>query len=286
VKDRALVTLSGGQDSVTVLFLAKQKYKSIFALTFDYEQRHQREIEAASMVARLADVEHHEVLHLGPILHGKSPLTNYDQDLETYDSYEQMEEVIGDRVEKTFVPLRNALFLTIAANRAATDDIYDIYTGVSSADLQNYPDCRRAFVDSQQYTIRLALGQEKEEKRMKIRTPLVQKTKAQSIDLALSLPGCYTALGFSHTAYSGEFPPITPDHSSVLRAQGFLDAMCPDPLIVRAYWTELCMLPQTPNYTAYAAMIDDVKSNDSIIEKLQSLENYVKEQKQIPPYNG
>ncbi len=286
MRDSALVVLSGGQDSTVCAYLAKQRHKSVVALTLDYDQRHSREIEAATTVALLANLDKHEVLHLGPILHGKSPLTNYEAELETYSSFDEMEKTIGSRTEVTFVPLRNALFLTIAANRAATEGIYNIYTGVIGDDTANYPDTRQPFIDSQQYTIRLALGQEKEERRMKIRTPLMRKTKAQSIDLALSLPGCYTALGFSHTAYSGEFPPLQQDHSTVLRARGFEEALCPDPLIVRAYWEGLCPLPDTRNYHIYSHMIEDLGSKDSIIEKLQGLEQYAQTVKQIAPHQG
>ncbi len=283
---KALVVLSGGQDSTLCLWIAKQKHEEIYALSIDYDQRHGREIEASSTVAILAGVTSHEVLNLGPILHGKSPLTNYDEELEDYPSYEEMCKTIGSRTEITFVPLRNALFLTIAANRAITKNIHNVYTGVCMADGSNYPDTRQTFIDSQQHTIQLALGQEQAEKRLKIRTPLMHRTKAQSIDLALSLLGCYTALGFSHTAYSGEFPPLTADHATTLRAQGFLEAYVPDPLIVRAYWEGLCMLPETPNYQAYSHIIEDLKSNDSIVEKLRGLEIYVQEQKGITPNNS
>ncbi len=271
---KALVVLSGGQDSTTTLFIAKQKYDTVDALTLDYDQRHATEIDAAKTVALLADVRCHEVLHLGPILHGSSPLTNSEEDLETYDSYEEMERTIGSRVELTFVPARNLLFLTLAVNRAVVAGINDIYTGVCQADNSNYPDCRLAFIESLQSTARWALGQEKGGgNRIEIHTPLMYLTKAQSIELALTLPHCYTALGFSHTAYSGEYPPVTKDHATTLRAQGFVEAGVPDPLIVRAYWDGLCNLPATVNYERFEKDINHL-TNDSIIDRLNLLEEY------------
>ena len=249
MKTSALVVLSGGQDSTTCLFWAKQNFDIVHALTFDYNQRHRREIEAAVKVAKLARIASHEVLVLGPILKGRSPLTNPDEKLETYENYETMDKIIGDRVELTFVPMRNALFLTLAANRAAVLDTWNLVTGVCQQDNANYPDCRAEFIDAQQQTINKALGLVRE---FWIYTPLMNMSKAESIKLALSIPDAYEALGWSHTAYDGGYPPVSKDHASTLRAQGFLEAGVPDPLVVRAYREGLMALPQTPNYRSVA----------------------------------
>ena len=243
-KTAALVILSGGQDSTTCLFWAKHHFDEVHAVTFDYNQRHAREIEAAKKVAELADVVSHEIIKLGPILKGRSPLTNPDEQLETYRSFEQMDATIGDRVELTFVPMRNALFLTIAANRAACLGVQRLVTGVCEADNANYPDCRGKFINAQEQTINEALGAT----RFLIHTPLIRLTKADSIALAQTLPGCMEALAYSHTAYSGEYPPVTQDHATVLRAEGFKTAGVPDPLIVRAWSEGLMELPASANY--------------------------------------
>lgn len=247
----ALVVLSGGQDSTTVLYWAKSVFEVVHAVTFDYGQRHRREIEAATTIAKMAGVASHEIVELGPILKGRSPLTNPAEQLETYSSFEEMDRVIGDRVELTFVPMRNALFLTIAANRAACLDVRDLVTGVCQADNANYPDCRQVFIDAQAWTIGEALGINPG---FKIHTPLMNCSKADGIRLAQLLPGCMEALAYSHTAYSGEYPPVTQDHASVLRAHGFEEAGVPDPMIVRA-WREglLPSLPSTANYDALRA---------------------------------
>ncbi len=243
---KALVILSGGQDSTTCLFWAKQQFSEVHALTFDYNQRHHREIKAAEKVAQLARVASHEILELGPVLKGRSPLTNPIEQLETYDNYQQMDKVIGDRIELTFVPMRNALFLTLAANRAMVLDCYDIVTGVCQQDNANYPDCRQDFILQQEATINEALGFHSGE--FKIHTPLMTLTKAVSIQLAKKIPGCYEALAWTHTAYDGGYPPTSKDHANTLRAQGFLEAGEPDPLVVRAWREGLMPLPETPNY--------------------------------------
>lgn len=255
----ALVVLSGGQDSTTCLFWAKRYFNIVHAVTFDYCQRHSREIDAARKVAALAGVASHEVIELGPILKGASPLTDPSKALETYPDYATMDATIGDRVELTFVPMRNALFLNIAANRAAVLGAGVIVTGVCQADNANYPDCRSSFIGAQADAIKHALGLESSGG-LTIATPLMYMSKAMSIELAEGLEalglfpngdvnaGSYTALAFSHTAYDGKFPPVGNDHASVLRAHGFEQAMVPDPLVVRAWHGGHMALPQTANY--------------------------------------
>lgn len=242
---RALVVLSGGQDSTTALYWALKKYGygNVVAITFDYGQRHSIEIDAARIIATMAVVPHH-LVELGPILAGHSPLTNSNEELETYDNFDAMDKIIGDRIEKTFVPMRNALFLTVAANRAEVLDCDRIVTGVCQQDNANYPDCRQFFISAMELAINYALGRSD----IIIDTPLMNLSKAESIQLAKTLPGCMDAMAYSHTAYDGSYPPISKDHASTLRAQGFLEADTPDPLVVRAWREGLMALPATPNY--------------------------------------
>lgn len=244
--ERALVVLSGGQDSTTCLYYALQYFDpgDVSCITFDYNQRHRLEISAAKKVAAMAGILSHEIIPIGEILHSTSPLTDRNQVLETYDNYQQMDSIIGDRIEKTFVPMRNALFLTIAANRAVEHRCKIIFTGVCQQDNANYPDCREQFISLQKHTINSALGVDD----FKIETPLMFLTKAESIKLAMLLPGCMEALAYSHTAYDGLYPPTSKDHASTLRAQGFLEAGVPDPLVLRAYSEGLMPLPATENY--------------------------------------
>lgn len=228
---KALVIFSGGQDSTTCLYWAKQNFDEVHALTFDYGQRHAREIDAALTIAGMAGVASIEVLQLGPILNGRSPLTNPAEPLETYTDFASMDATIGDRVELTFVPMRNALFLTLAANRAICLDCHDMVTGVCEADNANYPDCRGQFIRAQEATICEALGID----RFTIHTPLLRRTKPETVALARELgPECMAALAYSHTCYAGEFPPCGVCHACVLRAEGFRVAGVEDPLVARS----------------------------------------------------
>ena len=226
---RALVVLSGGQDSTICLFKALSENDHVECVTFNYGQRHVHEVDAAVKVAQMAGVEAHEIIHVGKLLRSSSPLTS-DNPLETYIDFASMDQIIGDRVELTFVPMRNAFFLTLAANIAISKNIHTVYTGVCEADNANYPDCRAAFINAQEDAINQALGISD----FRIMTPLIRLTKAESIELAKLMPGCMDALAYSHTCYAGEYPPCGKCHACVLRAEGFRQAGVDDPLIVRA----------------------------------------------------
>lgn len=246
IADKAVIILSGGQDSTIALAWAKRNFRAVHAVTFDYNQRHRRELEAAIKVAAFFEVSH-EVVELGPILEGWSPLTNPKEELEQYHDYEEMDKVIGDRIEVTFVPMRNALFLTIAANRAVWLDTYHIVGGMCQMDQTNYPDCRPQFISTINQMIDVALGL-KDGQRFYIHVPLMYMTKAQSISLATRLPKAYQALALTHTAYDNAYPPTGNDHATVLRAHGFEEAALPDPLIMRAVKEDLMDMPATLNY--------------------------------------
>lgn len=252
MKKKALLVLSGGQDSTTCLFWALREGYEVHAVTFDYNQRHRIEIDAARLVAKMAGIEacKHEVIQLGPILKGTSPLVS-DAELEQYADHHSL----PGGLEKTFVPMRNQLFLTVAANRAFVLGIDTIITGVCQEDFGGYPDCRRVFIDAfvdacdkGTFTPEagFAMG-------LRVLTPLMNMTKAESVHLAWQLTqqgfNAYGALAYSHTAYDGQYPPTGNDHATLLRAKGFEEADIPDPLVLRA-WREhhLDKLPKTGNY--------------------------------------
>jgi 7-cyano-7-deazaguanine synthase len=248
MKTAALVVLSGGQDSTTCLFIAKQEYDVIHAITFDYGQRHRIEIDAARKVAELAGVTTHEIIPVPNCLRSASPLTS-NNELEQYENAEQMEKVIGNRVELTFVPMRNTLFLTIAVNRAVALGLRDIFTGICQEDNANYPDCREDFRWRFESMVNASLDSNRNAG-ICIHAPLMYKTKQQTVHLAKKLPGCWEALAYSHTSYDGKYPPTDMNHANVLRAQGFKSAGLADPLVARAWHEGLMELPDTENYDA------------------------------------
>lgn len=267
--EKAMVVLSGGQDSTTCLFWAMKEYGEVHAISFNYGQRHAIELESAVTVAKMAGVASHEIVDVRGLLRSRSPLTS-DTELEQYENAQQMAEVIGNRVELTFVPMRNTFFLTVAANYALARDCYDLVTGICQEDNANYPDCTEQFRRQMEETINESLGfSQKRRDRLveehatnmryasipisfKIRAPLMHRSKAETCTLAHQLgPECWKALAFSHTSYDGKYPPTDMNHANVLRAEGFARARLADPLVLRAWREGLMELPASSNYDKY-----------------------------------
>lgn len=243
----ALVVLSGGQDSTTCLYFAKEHHEQVHAVTFDYGQRHKVEVEAARIIANMAEVASHEVVEIGPILEGTSPLVSPLAELEQYADAASL----PGGLEKTFVPMRNQLFLTLAANRAYCLGINHLYTGVCQEDFGGYPDCRNVFIKALERACNEGTftGEDATLPNLHIHTPLMFMSKAESVQLATKLQGCYPALAYSHTSYDGQYPPTGHDHATLLRAKGFAEADLPDPLVLRAYFEgALPHLPEDHNY--------------------------------------
>ena len=174
MEESALVVFSGGQDSTTCLFWAKQRFSRVVALSFRYGQRHELEVELARDIAKEADVEFHvlDVPLVGQL--GSNSLT---------DKSITIDEVKPENsFPNTFVPGRNLFFLSIAAVFAREHGIFNIVTGVSQTDFSGYPDCRDAFIKSLNVTLDLAMDAQ-----FKIHTPLMWLDKAQTWALADSL---------------------------------------------------------------------------------------------------
>lgn len=252
MKKKALVILSGGQDSTYCLYWAKQHFDEVYAVTFDYGQRHRIEIDAAKKVAQMAGVKEHEVIDVKGCLVSVSPLLS-DNDLEQYKDAKQMDEIIGNRIELTFVPMRNTFFFTVAMNRAVKWGCTEIVTGICEMDEANYPDCREDFMKSFEKMVNLSLGCND----YTFHAPLLSVTKNESVILAYAMPNCWEAMAYTHTSYAGEYPPIDKNHANVLRAKGFEEAGLPDPLVVRAWKEGLMSLPDTSNYNVLKSIVKE-----------------------------
>lgn len=220
---KALVVFSGGQDSTTCLYWAKQRFDSVRALTFDYGQRHRRELVSARTIAQMAGLEQ-EVINLGHIFAGLSPLTDLSRPVEAYDDIENLPHGIAS----TFVPGRNILFLSVAANRAYVLGCDTVVIGVAQQDFGGYPDCRLDFIEKMQAALASGLDAP-----LTVAAPLMNLTKKDTVVLAQSLPGCLEALAYSTTCYNGENPPCGHCNSCLLRAKGFEQAGIGDPLLSR-----------------------------------------------------
>lgn len=168
--EKAIVVFSGGQDSTTCLFWALKIFKEVEVVTFNYNQRHVKEIECAKTIAQEVDVRHH-LLDM-QLLNQLAPnaLTRDDIDIK---------EGEDEELPSTFVPGRNLLFLSFAAVLASQVGAKHIITGVSETDFSGYPDCRDAFIKSLNVSINLSMDQE-----FVIHTPLMWLDKAETWRLA------------------------------------------------------------------------------------------------------
>lgn len=186
--EKAVVVFSGGQDSTTCLFWAKQTFKDVIAVTFDYGQRHDAEIDAAKEIAAHLDVPHH-ILNMG-LLNQLAPNALTRTDI-------AIEEREGEP-PSTFVEGRNLLFLSFAAVLGKQCDARHIVTGVCETDFSGYPDCRDSFVKSLNVTLNLSMDYE-----FVIHTPLMWLDKKETWALADKLGAFEYVCENTLTCYNG-----------------------------------------------------------------------------------
>ena len=184
--EKALVVFSGGQDSTTCLFWAKQQFSHVEAVTFAYGQRHDAEIEVAKEIAAELDVPHHilDLSLLGQLT--SNALTRHDLDIDNAD------------VPNTFVDGRNHLFLSFAAVMAKQLGMHHIVTGVCETDFSGYPDCRDQFIKSLNVTLNLAMDYP-----FVIGTPLMWLDKKETWALADELGAFDYVKERTLTCYNG-----------------------------------------------------------------------------------
>ncbi|MEJ2043872.1 MAG: 7-cyano-7-deazaguanine synthase QueC [Reinekea sp.] len=216
---KAVVLLSGGLDSTTVLSKAKSDGYEVYALSFDYGQRHDSELDAAKRIAAYEQVAEHKIVPMNLRTIGGSALTDSSIDVPTEES---------DGIPATYVPARNTVFLSIALGWAEVLDADAIFIGVSAVDYSGYPDCRPEYISAYEQMASLATKRGVEGRPIRIVTPLINLTKAQTVQLGISLGVDYSRTVSCYQANSqGEACGAC--DSCRLRKKGFEEAGVADP---------------------------------------------------------
>lgn len=219
VSQKAVVLLSGGLDSTTTLAIAADLGFELYALSFDYGQRHQFELEAAKILAEKWNVTQHVIIPLNLAAFGGSALTS---EIEVPKHRSQTE--MNEGIPVTYVPARNTVFLSVAMGWAESLDASDIFIGVNAVDYSGYPDCRPEFIKSFEQLANLATKSGVEGTRTwKIHAPLIQLTKAEIIRKGTELGVDY---GSTHTCYDPDSKGRACGQcdACILRLQGFAEA--------------------------------------------------------------
>ncbi|GAA2607370.1 7-cyano-7-deazaguanine synthase QueC [Streptomyces axinellae] len=222
----AIVLLSGGLDSTTVLAIAKEQGYTPYALSFRYGQRHSVELEAAKRVAEAQGVARHVIADIDLRVFGGSALTS-DIDVPKHDSLDHA----GDgAVPITYVPARNTIFLSFALAFAETVNASDIFTGVTAVDYSGYPDCRPEYMDAYAKMANLATraGVEGTQK-LKLHAPLMEMSKADIVTEGLRLGVDYS---LTSSCYDPDEQGRACGHceTCLLRLKGFAEAGTIDPV--------------------------------------------------------
>lgn len=218
-QEKAVVLLSGGLDSATVLGMAREQGFACYALSLDYGQRHQAELNAARRVAHSLGVVEHKILALSLDAIGGSALTDHSIDVP---------EEGGEGIPITYVPARNTIFLSLALAWAEVLGARDLFVGVNAVDYSGYPDCRPEYIEAFENLANLATKAGVEGERFHIHAPLIHMTKAEiiregtrlGVDYALTV-SCYQADEQGRACGHCD--------SCRFRAQGFAQAGIPDP---------------------------------------------------------
>ncbi len=216
---KAVVLVSGGLDSATVLAIAHQQGYNCYALSFSYGQRHVSELDAAARVAQSLGAEQHETMNIDMGFIGGSALT---------DTSIAVPEVATAGIPVTYVPARNTVFLSLALAWSEVLESRDIFIGVNAVDYSGYPDCRPEYIHAYERMANLATRAGVEGKPTKIHTPLINLSKRQIIDTGLGLGVDYSQTVSCYAADDNGKACGRCD-SCRIRRDGFLAAGVPDP---------------------------------------------------------
>jgi 7-cyano-7-deazaguanine synthase len=224
MKKPAVVLLSGGIDSTTTLAIAISEGYEMYALSFDYGQRHQIETEAARRVANSLGAKEHRVAKIDMRIFGGSALTD---DIEVPKKRSEVD--IGQGIPVTYVPARNTIFLSYALAWAEVIPADHIFLGVNAIDYSGYPDCRPEFIEAFETLANLGTKAGVEGRRFQIHTPLIKFSKAEIIRKALELG---VDLSLTHSCYDPSTEGIACGKcdSCLLRLKGFREAGITDPI--------------------------------------------------------
>jgi 7-cyano-7-deazaguanine synthase len=221
---KAVILSSGGLDSTTAMAIAKSEGFELFSLSFFYGQRHSCELNAAGKVAEAFGVRKHLVINLDLNKIGGSALTD-NIDVPKSRSLDSM----AGEIPVTYVPARNTIFLAHAIAWAEVIESFDIFIGVNAIDFSGYPDCRPEYINAFEHMANLATKAGVEGKtRLKIRTPLINLTKAQIIKKGIKLGVDYS---LTHSCYDPDIDGRACGlcDSCLLRIKGFEEAGLKDP---------------------------------------------------------
>jgi len=221
---KAVVLLSGGLDSATVMAIAKDEGYRLFALSFSYGQRHSVELKAAEKISRFFNVEKHLIMNIDLRKFGGSALTD---DIDVPKSSLTIDR--DNEIPVTYVPARNTIFLSYALAWAEVINSFDIFIGVNSLDYSGYPDCRPEFIEAFEKMSNLATKAGIESSsRIKIRAPLMKLTKSGIIHRGMELGVDYGLTRSCYDPAPNGFACGMCD-SCVLRKRGFQEAGIKDP---------------------------------------------------------
>jgi 7-cyano-7-deazaguanine synthase len=216
---KAVILVSGGLDSSTVLAMAKQQGFDCYTLSFDYGQRHRSELFAAAKVSEAMQVKAHKVVSLDLGTIGGSALTDTNIDVPEY-------ETTG--IPVTYVPARNTVFLSIALGWAEVLGANDIFVGVNAVDYSGYPDCRPDYINAFEQMANLATKAGVEGNKLTVHAPLIDMTKGQIIQAGTKIGVDYSVTVSCYQADEQGAACGVCD-SCRLRKQGFIDAGLKDP---------------------------------------------------------
>ena len=222
--EKVVVLLSGGMDSATTLAVARSNGHELYALSFDYGQRHKKELQCARKLARFFNAKEHKVLKIELGKLGGSALTDTAVDVPDADGG----WTGGKPIPATYVPARNLVLLSVAAAYAETVGAGAIFIGANAIDYSGYPDCRPEFLRAFEEAARLGTRCGVSGKPLRIEAPLLHLSKAQIVRLGASL---LVPFGMTWSCYRGGKRPCGKCDSCRLRAKGFAEAGIPDPLL-------------------------------------------------------